>query len=143
MVRALVFFTVLGLVVWGAVSLSDQPGSVTLEWGGYRVDTSFALLLGMVALIAAVTALLYRLWIFLRRAPGQMKWAWRAKRRQRGYQALTRGMVAVAAGDADEARRQVKRADVLLNEPPLTMLVSAQAAQMNGDEQAAGKFSRP
>lgn len=53
---------------------------------------------------------------------------------------MTRGMVAVAAGDAGEAERQVKRADVLLDEPPLTMLVSAQAAQMRGDEAAAGKF---
>ncbi|MFQ5766237.1 MAG: heme biosynthesis protein HemY, partial [Rhodospirillales bacterium] len=140
MVRALVFFTVLGLVVWGAVSLADHPGTVALEWGGYRVDTSFALLLGAVAVIAALAALVYRFWIFLRRAPSEIRWAWRTKRRQRGYQALTRGMVAVAAGDAHEARRQVKRADVLLNEPPLTMLVSAQAAQMNGDEQAARKF---
>ena len=49
-------------------------------------------------------------------------------------------MVAVAAGDVEEARRQAKRADSLLNEPPLTMLVSAQAAQMKGDEKAAGTF---
>ena len=138
--RALFFFAVLGLAVWGAVSLADQPGRVSLEWGGYRVDTSFAFLLGVVAFIAVVAALVYRFWIFLRRTPGRLKWAWRVKRRQRGYQALTRGMVAVAAGDAEEARRQAKRADGLLDEPPLTMLVSAQAAQMKGDEKAAGTF---
>lgn len=140
MFRTLVLFTIIGFAVWGAVSLADHPGRVVLEWGGYRVDTSFAVLLGVVVLIAAAAALIYRLWIFLRRAPAQIQWAWRAKRRQRGYQALTRGMVAVAAGDANEAQRQVKRADGLLDEPPLTMLVSAQAAQMKGDEKAAGVF---
>jgi HemY protein len=60
--------------------------------------------------------------------------------RRRGYLALTRGMVAVAAGDAAEARRQMKRADGLLGDPPLTMLLSAQALQLSGDEKAAEKF---
>ncbi len=140
MFRALVFFTVLGLVIWGTLILTDQPGSVSVLWSGYRIDTSFAFLLGAVALISLVSALLYRFWLFLRRSPGTMMGAWKAKRRRRGYQALTRGMVAVAAGDANEAQRQVRRAEVLLDEPPLTMLVSAQAAQMRGDETAAGKF---
>ncbi len=140
MLRALVFFIILGFALWGTVTLMDHPGVVSLEWGGYRVDTSFVLLLGAVALIACVTALAYRFWGYLRRAPGQLAWAWRAKRRQRGYQALTRGMVAVAAGDANEAQRQAKRADGLLDAPPLTMLVSAQAAQMKGDEKAANVF---
>ena len=57
MLRALFFFAVLGLAVWGAVSLADQPGRVSLEWGGVRVDTSFAFLLGVVAFIAFVAAL--------------------------------------------------------------------------------------
>ena len=138
--RAVLYFAIVGLAVWGAVLLADHPGAVTLQWSGWRVDTSFAVLLVIVAVIAALTALLYRLWLFFRRAPARLKWAWQAKRRQKGYRALTRGMVAVAAGDAEEARRQARRADVLLDEPPLTMLVSAQAAQMNGDDKAAEKF---
>lgn len=140
MIRALIFFAVLGFAVWGAMVLTDNPGWVSLEWSGYRIDTSFAFLLGAVAVISVASALLYRFWLFLRRGPEKMKTAWDAKRRQKGYQALTRGMVAVAAGDADEAQRQVRRADVLLDEPPLTMLVSAQAAQMKGDEAAASAF---
>jgi HemY protein len=138
--RAFVFFLFVALVAWGAVLLAEHPGAVTLEFGGWRVDTSFAVLLVIVAAIAALTALVYRGWLFLRRAPKNLDRAWQAKRRRQGYRALTRGMVAVAAGDADEARRQARRADALLDEPPLTMLVSAQAAQMNGDDKAAEKF---
>ncbi len=140
MLRAFLFLAVVALAAWGVVLLADQPGAVTLEFGGWRVDTSFAVLLAVVAAVAALTALAYRLWLFFRRAPANLKNAWRTKRRQKGYEALTRGMVAVAAGDADEARRQARRADALLKEPPLTMLVSAQAAQMNGDEKAAEKY---
>ena len=49
-------------------------------------------------------------------------------KRRRGYKALSQGMVAVAAGDAGEAARLARRADGLLNDPPLTLLLSAQAA---------------
>jgi len=140
MFRALWFIGVVGVIVFGLVWLTDNPGQVALNWQGYRIETSFAVLLAAVLLIAALTALTYRLWLFLKRAPKQLGGAWRNRRRGQGYRALTQGMVAVAAGDPEEARRQVKRAEVLLNEPPLTMLLSAQAAQLNGDEKAAEGF---
>ncbi|WP_370540478.1 heme biosynthesis protein HemY [Azospirillum sp. INR13] len=59
---------------------------------------------------------------------------------KRGYRALTQGMVAIAAGDAPTARKMARKADGLLNEPPLTMLLSAQAAQLQGDERAAKQY---
>ena len=49
-------------------------------------------------------------------------------------------MVAVAAGEPREAQRYARRADALLADPPLTLLLSAQAAQLDGDENAAKKF---
>jgi len=140
MIRALWYLILVTIAVGAAVYLADRPGAVVLDWLGYRIESSFTALLVAVTIIAASTALLYRVWIFLRRAPSRVTGAWRHKRRQQGYQALTRGMVAVSAGEADEARRQVKRAEVLLDEPPLTMLLAAQAAQLDGDEKAAEKF---
>ena len=138
--RALWYMVVLGVAVYVSVWMADHSGSVTLRWQGLRVDTSFAVLLAAVAAIAAAAALLYRMWIYLRRAPARIGRLRTDGRRRRGYLALTRGMVAVAAGDGEEAGQQVKRADVLLDDPPLTMLLAAQSAQLNGDERAAGKF---
>ena len=140
MVRAFLFLVVLGFLSWAAYVLEEPPGSVTMHWRGYRVDTSFGVLVGAVAAIAVVAALLYQLWLFLRGLPARIGRLRRDRRRRGGYLALTRGMVAVAAGDAEEARRQGKRAEGLLNDPPLTMLLSAQAAQLAGDEGAAEKF---
>ena len=138
--RALWSLVVLAALTALAVWMADNPGTVSLHWQGYRIDTSFVVLLVAVAFIAAATAIFYRLWTFLRRAPTHLNRARHESRRRRGYLALTKGMVAVAAGDSDGARRQVKRADGLLIDPPLTMLLSAQAAQLSGDEKAAGKF---
>ncbi len=140
MLRALWFLAVVAAIIFTLVWLIDNPGQVALDWQGYRIESSFAVLLGVIIIIAALTALAYRGWLFLRRAPGQVTGAWRNRRRTQGYRALTQGMVAVAAGDAGEAQRQSKRAESLLNEPPLTMLLSAQTAQLNGDERAAEGF---
>ena len=70
MVRALVFFTFLGFAIWGTLILTDLPGLVSLEWRGYRIDTTVAFLLGAVVLTSFTSALVYRFWLFLRRTPG-------------------------------------------------------------------------
>ncbi len=137
MIRAVSWIVVLAALVAAAVWFADRPGSVTLSWQGWRVDTTVGFLVFCIAFVAALSAALYRFWLFLRRAPTRISAYRTATRRQRGYRALTVGMVAVAAGDAAEATRQSRRADALLGDPPLTMLLSAQAAQLNGDDAAA------
>ena len=127
----------IGVLVWAAVWLADHPGSVSLQWQGWRVDTSVAFLLGCVAAVALATAIVYRALATVWQVPRRLLFLRRGNRRERGYRALTQGLVAVAAGDAAEAQRLAKRADDLLGEPPLTMLLSAQAAQLTGDDAAA------
>ena len=140
--RALWILIVLSALGAGAAWLADRPGAVVLDWGPYRIETSAAMLVFGVAVVAVVAALIYRAWLFFRRAPDSIRVAWRARRRNKGLQALTKGMVAVAAGDPDEARKQARQAEGLLQDPPLTMLLSAQAAQLAGDDGAAERFFR-
>ncbi|EWY40528.1 enzyme of heme biosynthesis (hemY-like) [Skermanella stibiiresistens SB22] len=140
MSRAIWFLIKLAIVVAIAIYFVEHPGSVTIDWMGYAINTSFAILLVVIVALVGVAALGYRLWRGLRGAPGMMGRRSRARKRERGYRALTRGMVAVAAGDAAGARRYAREADTMLRDPPLTMLLSAQAAQLNGDEKAAEHY---
>jgi HemY protein len=140
LLRWLLYIVAAAALVAAAVWLADNAGSVTLHWRGWRVDTSVAAMLAAGAIALAAAGMAYRLWLWGVRAPREMREFWRRRRRERGYEALTRGMVAIAAGDADEARRQSRRAEGLLDEPPLTLLLAAQAAQLSGDEQAAARF---
>lgn len=140
MIRILTYVVLVAAVIAATVWLAERPGEVTLSWQGRRIDTSVAFLVFCVAMIAVVSAVLYRLWVALRRAPRALMVSRRASRQQRGYKSLTQGMAAVAAGDPEEALRQARRADSLLGEPPLTMLLAAQAAQLNGDEVAARSY---
>lgn len=140
MLRTLLFFAKLAVLVYVAWWLALQPGEVTLEWLGYRVDTSVGVLLFITFIFGILAALAYRFWGSLWRVPGQLGRVFERSRERRGYRALSQGMVAVAAGDAEEAQRWARKASSLLEDPPLTMLLSAQAAQLEGDEQAAKRY---
>jgi HemY protein len=138
--RAFPAILVIAILVAGSVFFADRPGSVAMVWEDWRIETSVAMLVLGVAIVSLVVAAL--VWILRRFVGGPRAFMRRRRERRRraGYRALTQGMVAVAAGDAEEAQRQARRADVLLAEPPLTLLLSAQAAQLNGDENAAKKY---
>jgi HemY protein len=130
---------ILGLAA-AAVFLVDNPGRVEILWQGWQIDTSVGVLVAAGTLAALVVALVLWVLSLIFKSPRAYLRRRRERRRRAGYQALTRGMVAVAAGDPQEARRFARRAEALLAEPPLTLLLSAQAAQIGGDELAAKKF---
>ncbi|MFQ5939860.1 MAG: heme biosynthesis protein HemY [Alphaproteobacteria bacterium] len=136
MIRVLLFLVLLAAVAGAAAWFADHPGRVSVTWQGWRIDTSVGFLAFAVALLVVVGALIDRAWRMLRRAPGAIARGRREDRRGRGYRAL----IPVAAGDAGEARRQAKRVERLLGEPPLAMLLSARTAELAGDEAAAERL---
>jgi len=140
MKRVLLFLLKLAVVVGIAVWIAERPGTVTLRWLDWELHSTVGVLILAVVVAATIAALLYRLWRLTLRSPRDYLRRRALRRRERGYRALTQGMVAVAAGDAEEAKRQARRAASLLNEPPLTLLLAAQAAQLDGDEEAARDY---
>src|SRR5579885_2107682 len=138
--RLLFTLLLMAAAVAAAVLIANQPGHVAIFWQDRRIDAPVAVLIA--AVIAAALILAALIWL-LRRilgGPGAFLRRRRERRRREGYRALTQGMVAVAAGDAEEAQKLARKADALLAEPPLTLLLSAQAAQLNGDERAATRY---
>jgi len=54
-------------------------------------------------------------------------------RERRGYRALSEGMMALASGDANAAMTKAGQAERYLQQPNLTNLLAAQAAEMSGN----------
>jgi HemY protein len=140
LIRSILGLLVFAVLVAVAVFFADHPGQVEIVWQGWQVTTSVGVLVAAAVLAALLVALLF--WIVSRMvgSPRVFLHRRRERRRRAGYQALTQGMVAVAAGNPHEAQRYARKAEALLAEPPLTLLLSAQAAQLEGDETAAKKF---
>lgn len=135
--RALVFIGLLCVAAFGAVWLADRPGTVLVTFGGYEIQTSVAVAAVALIGLALALALLWSGVTTILRLPSRLTFASRARRRARGYQAVSRGMVAVGAGDPIAARRFAGEAERLLGREPLTLLLKAQAAQVSGNREAA------
>ncbi|MBO6561480.1 MAG: heme biosynthesis protein HemY [Nisaea sp.] len=140
MFRIFGFFILVGALVFASIQLADNPGRLTVEWLGYRIDTYFGV--ALLVLLGALYLLLiaYRLVRGLLGLPGGFLDRRAARRRDDGVNALSLGMAAIAAGDAEEARKQARRAERLLDDPAKTRLLSAQAAALGGDSDAAGRY---
>ena len=136
--RALVFIGLLCVAAFGAVWLADRPGSVLVTFSGYEMRTTVAVAAVALVAVALALALLWAAVSALLRLPSRMGFASRARRRARGYQAVSRGMVAVGAGDPVAARRFAGEAERLLGQEPLTLLLKAQAAQVSAAARRRG-----
>ncbi|MGQ3284419.1 heme biosynthesis protein HemY [Bosea sp. (in: a-proteobacteria)] len=133
MVRVLLYLAVLAALAVGAVWLADRPGEVSVVWQGWRIDTSVALAAIAVVVLALLTMLGFGLLRFFLGLPSAFSFASRARRRARGFEAVSRGMVAIGAGDPVAAGRHAVDARRYAGSEPLTLLLEAQAAQLSGD----------
>ncbi|MGH6820378.1 MAG: heme biosynthesis protein HemY, partial [Methylocella sp.] len=90
-------------------------------------------------ILLAVVAALVTTWNILRysfRLPPAISVANRARRREKGYAALSRGIIAVGTGDAQLAGKAAADVQRLLPDEPLALLLTAEAAQLTGDHRA-------
>ena len=142
MLRVVIFLVALALIAGGFAWIADRPGDIVLTWQGYRVETS--LLVTFVGLIALIVAAIL-IWSILRallRTPENVSFFFRHRRAMKGYQAVSRGLIAIGAGDLKVARLSADDAGRLSPGEPLTLLLEAQAAQMAGDRAGAERAFR-
>lgn len=139
MIRAAILFLQITLLVFAGVWLANEPGTVTVIWRDWRIDPPIGVLVVIVVLLALASAVVYRIWRFVRQAPTQILSSHRLSRERKGYRELSQGMIALAAGDAAGALRHARRADSLLGEPTAGHLLIAQAATLQGKQELAKK----
>ena len=139
MLRVLIFFALVVLASLGAVWMADHPGTVVVTFLSRQVELSTFVALVALIIMAGLIVMAWSIIRFVFRIPTIMSVASRSRRRQRGFAALSRGMVAVGTGDATAAQRCSAEASRLLAREPMTLLLRAQAAQLSGDRAQAEK----
>ena len=139
MIRLVLLIVFLLAVGWASAWMVDHPGDLVINWQGWRVETSFAVVaVGMASALLVVAAVM-ALWGWARRDLPFLGSNRHLKRQRKGLEALNRAIVALAAGDAKEADRLVSRAGRLLPPQPMTHVIAAQAASLAGKKDVADK----
>ena len=139
MLRVFFFLVPVFAVGLGFAWLADRPGEMVVTFGGYRYEVSLMVAAVLVAAIVAAVMVVWWLLKALWNSPTTITRYFRVRRRDRGYQALSTGMIAAGAGDAALARRKGREAMKLISadQEPLIHLLEAQTALLEGDHAAA------
>lgn len=135
--RAIGVLLLLAAAVALAMWLAELGGSLEIRVGSFWVGLPFSV--ALMALIVGFVGLHTLLVVIaaMRRAPGRLRERRALRRRSDGDAAVTRALIALAAGTGDAARLEVRRARGLLGDTPQTLLLAAEAERLAGREDGA------
>jgi HemY protein len=140
MVRLVVYLLTIALLAAGLGWLADRPGTLQITWQGYEIETT---VFRAMVLLAAALALIVVLWSIFRtiwNSPAAVGHRIAKRRQKKGLEAVSGGLIAIGAGDAELASRYALQARKSLPHEPLTHLLRAQSAELSGDRATARRI---
>lgn len=139
MIRVLIFLVLIFALGLGFSWLAERPGELVVTFAGVRYQVT--LMVAAVAIVAVIASAMIVWWLLksLWNSPRAVSRYFRARKRDRGFQSLSTGMIAAGAGDGALAHDMARQASKLLNsdQEPLLHLLEAQASLLDGDHDAA------
>ena len=137
MLRLVFFLAVSCVLAWTAVWVVNHPGTVAVQWLDRELVLSVGTVIAVVLAFAAAVIVLFELLRWLLGLPSRWRSSRGQRRQVRGYEELTRGLMAAAAGDLAAARGHHRQAERYLPGNGSLLLLSAQTAQLEGKEEVA------
>ena len=135
--RILLVLLMAAVVLACAWGLSDLPGHFTAHIGDITFEAATPVVALGAILIFVLLYVLFRLLGAMFGLPRTLRAHSAARRRKAGDAATTRTLLALAAGETGDARREASRARRLLGDTPATLLFAAEAGRMAGRQDEA------
>jgi HemY protein len=142
MIRVFLYLVLVCLAALAVVWLADRPGDVAVTWQGWRIETSVMVAAVALAVVMVATVAAWSIFRAIVYTPSWIAMYLSHRRGVRGYLAITRGLIAIGAGDLRDAQRAADEAKRIAQGEPLTLLLDAQNAQLSGDKAAAEQAFR-
>ncbi len=146
MFRFLVFLLVVLALAILFAWVADNPGTIFLQWewlaqklGRPGEEVGIPLTLAVSLLVGLIFLVLLG-WGILRSvigAPTMLSKFFDNRKREKGYKALSQGLIAASSGDASTARKLTKESKRLLGQDPLVSLLGTQTAILEGKRDEA------
>jgi HemY protein len=140
MIRVALYLAGILVLTIGLHWLASRDGTVRVEWLGQILELSVFNAIVILAMLMGAALLVWSLLRHVWRSPAALAHYLNRRRRQRGLDALSGGIIAVGAGDRAAAARHAAQARKALPHEPLTHLLRAQAAQIGGDRATARRI---
>lgn len=143
-IKIVVFVALVAATAFGAGYLLELDGGVRIQMAGLEFNltplmTVIVLFVMVVAIwvLLKLASLLIAVLKFINGDETAISRHFSRNRQEKGYKALSEGVMALASGEGDLAMAQASKAEKYLKKPALTNLITAQAAEMKGDRRKA------
>lgn len=147
LIKILMFIALVAALTFGVAFVIDTGGQVTVTVGNLELGlTPLAGLVGILAILLVgwiafrLTGLLLAVFRFFNGDETALSRYFDRNRERRGYQALADGLMALASGEGRLAMSLAAKAEKFLDRPDLTLLLSAQSAEMSGETARAQQY---
>lgn len=142
MLKVILFLLIGCVIVAVAWLLAGIPGHVVASIGAYTIETSTPVAILVLVILVVMILILLRAVRGILAVP-RAGASWRRRHRLAlGERAVTRALVALAAGEAAAARKEARRARYLHGDSSQTLLLVAEAARLSGREDEAEEAFR-
>lgn len=142
--KVLIFLLIVATLTLGAGLLLDTGGGIRIAAAGYEFTLgplqaliTFLVMIVLVWLLMKAVGLLVAVLRFLNGDETAISRYFDRNRERKGFQALSDGLIALAAGEGRLALNRAIKAEKYLADPHLTTLLVAQAAEAAGDTRRA------
>jgi HemY protein len=141
MLKVILFLLAGAVIVALAWGLAGIPGHFVASVGEFTIETSTPVAIMMLVALVVVILVVLRVFRAVMGIP-RTSAGWRRRYRlATGEKAVTRLLLALAAGEQGAARKEARRARHLLGDSPQTLLLVAEACRMSGrEDEAEGAF---
>src|SRR6056297_1998480 len=138
------FIALVSAATLGAAHLIELEGGVRIVFGGQEFNlTPIKAVIALIVLVIALWLLLKLVSLlvatlkFINGDETAISRYFDKNRQEKGFRALSEGMMALASGEGDLAMSKASKAEKYLRKPDLTNLLTAQAAELSGDTRKA------
>lgn len=142
MIKSFFYLLLIAFLGLGFAWLGGLGGNMVIEFEGQRIALTLVKA-GAIGL-ALFCVLLFAWWVIksIFNAPALIKRRWQERRKDRGYQLLSSGLIAAFSGDADTALRMARKSGKLLDgkKELLVPFLEAQAKLLDSDDENAVKL---
>lgn len=133
MFRILFFIIMIAALSYGLSFIADMDGKLIIQWPGGEIQPTLMQAVLVLASVMVIAMLLWSLFRLVMNSPEALANYLRGKKKKKGIEALSSGLIALGSGDETMAQRHAMQARKTLPNDPMTLLLRAQAAEMKGD----------
>lgn len=139
MIRMIITLAKIGVVLAAVIWVAERPGTVKIDWLDYTIEFHIGFFLISLFVLLALGIFLFAIIKGVFDIPKSLARYKVMTSKDKGLKAFSIGLSAAVAGDAKGAAYQAYRTRKFLGENPLSLLLEAQAARLNGDEAEASR----